>query len=78
MHVLVVPKEHVDSINSLESRHAGLLMQIYETIQAVARSERVEDTGFRVVVNNGKDADQTVRHLHYHVLAGRRMGWPPG
>jgi len=78
VHVLVIPKEHIGSISALEPRHAELVSQIHETIKAVARSEKVESNGYRVVVNNGRDADQTVRHLHYHVLGGRRMSWPPG
>ena len=78
VHVLVIPKEHVGSLMDLEGRHASLLSQIYEAIQAVARAEKVHDNGFRVVVNHGKDSGQAVAHLHYHVLGGRRLGWPPG
>lgn len=78
VHVLVIPKEHIESILALEPRHAGLLKEIHEAVQAVARSEKIADAGFRVVVNNGKNAGQAVRHLHYHVLGGRPMEWPPG
>jgi histidine triad (HIT) family protein len=75
-HVLVIPKEHIASLLQLESRHAAMLGELHATIQSVAREEKL--SGFRVVVNTGKDSGQTVDHLHYHVLAGRRLAWPPG
>ena len=78
VHVLVIPKEHVASLMELRASHGPLLGQIHEAIQSVARSEKVDENGFRVVVNNGKDSGQAVSHLHYHVLGGRRLGWPPG
>ena len=78
VHVLVIPKEHIESLMALEARHAQLLSDIHGAIQAVARQEKVDVAGFRVVVNNGKDSGQAVGHLHYHVLAGRKLGWTPG
>ena len=78
VHVLVVPKEHIDNLMALEPRHAELLNDIHGLIQKVARHEGVDQTGFRVAVNNGKNAGQAVGHLHYHVLAGRKLSWPPG
>jgi histidine triad (HIT) family protein len=78
VHVLVIPKEHVPSVMHLESRHASLLGDLHQALQAVAKLEKADDRGFRVVINNGKDAEQTVAHLHYHLLAGRKLGWPPG
>jgi histidine triad (HIT) family protein len=78
IHVLVIPKEHIDNLMALEARHADVLMEIHQTIQAVARQEGVSEKGFRTVINNGKDSGQAVGHLHYHVLAGRKLGWPPG
>ena len=78
VHVLVIPKEHIGSLMALESRHADLIADIHEVLQAVARQEKAEEQGFRVVVNNGKDSGQAVGHLHYHILAGRKLGWPPG
>lgn len=78
VHVLVIPKEHIPALMSLGSRHNALLSAIHETIQAVARLEKVDQSGFRVAVNNGTDAGQAVGHLHYHVLGGRPLSWPPG
>ena len=78
VHVLVIPKEHIDNLLALEPRHAEVLADIHLTVQKVARQEGAAEKGFRVVVNNGKDSGQAVGHLHYHVLAGRKLGWPPG
>jgi histidine triad (HIT) family protein len=78
VHVLVIPKEHIESLMALETRHSDTLAEIHQSVQAVARQEKVDEKGFRLVVNNGKDSGQAVGHLHYHVLAGRKLGWPPG
>jgi histidine triad (HIT) family protein len=78
VHVLIIPKEHISSLMDLDKRHEPLLGEIHKAVRDVARQEKADQTGFRLVVNNGKDADQSVAHLHYHVLAGRKLGWPPG
>ena len=78
VHVLVIPKEHIESLLALDVRHAAVIAEMHQSIQAVARQEKADEKGFRVVVNNGKDSGQAVGHLHYHVLAGRKLGWPPG
>ncbi|WP_419948462.1 HIT domain-containing protein [Candidatus Palauibacter sp.] len=75
VHVLVVPREHVPSVAALPS--GGLGGELLLACAQVARSESLED-GFRVVTNTGEDGGQAVPHLHFHVLGGRRMGWPPG
>src|SRR5882672_3773406 len=73
VHILVIPKEHIDNLMALEARHTDILADIHATIQKVARQEGIAEKGFRVAVNNGKDAGQAVGHLHYHVLAGRKL-----
>lgn len=78
VHILVIPKDHIESLLELEPRHAAVLSEIHSTIQLVARKENISVGGFRVVVNNGKDSGQAVAHLHYHVLGGRALAWPPG
>ncbi len=78
VHVLVIPKQHIPSLLELKPEHAALLSEIHQTIQKVARKEKVDGTGFRMVVNNGKDSGQAVSHIHYHVLGGRGLNWPPG
>jgi histidine triad (HIT) family protein len=78
VHVLVIPKPHIPSLLELKPEHAAVLTEIHQMIQRVARKEKVDATGFRVVVNNGKDSGQAVSHIHYHVLGGRGLNWPPG
>ena len=78
VHVLVIPKEHIESLLAVEDRHAAVIADIHQVIQVVTRQEKAAANGFRVVVNNGKDSGQAVGHLHYHILAGRKLGWPPG
>ena len=78
VHVLVIPKAHIDNVMALEPSHKDCLFDLHRTIQTVARQEDIVTKGFRTVVNNGKDSGQAVGHLHYHVLAGRPLRWPPG
>jgi histidine triad (HIT) family protein len=76
-HVLVVPKEHIPSLEALGERHAALLARLVAAVNEVAREDGVAG-GFRVVTNIGRVAGQSVDHLHLHVLGGRRLTWPPG
>jgi len=75
-HVLVVPKQHVPSLN--EKPAADMLGRLLLFAQAVADGEGLADRGYRVVINTNADGGQTVFHLHVHVLGGRGMRWPPG
>jgi histidine triad (HIT) family protein len=77
-HVLVVPKEHVESVATITAEHGDLLAQMIATAQAVARQEGIAESGYRLVFNVGDDALNSVPHLHLHVLGGKRLGWPPG
>jgi histidine triad (HIT) family protein len=74
-HVLVVPRKHVARLSELEDEPLGA--QLLQTVRRVARKGGVGDN-FRLVVNNGDGAGQTVPHLHLHVLGGREFAWPPG
>lgn len=75
VHVLVIPRKHVASL--ADSVDPATLGQLLALAAEVARTEGL-DGGFRVVINTGPDAGQTVSHLHAHVLGGRNMAWPPG
>jgi len=77
VHVLVVPKEHLGSVEDVGSGQADLLGALFDAIRAVAAKEGVTETGYRVVTNVGVDAGQLVHHLHFHVLGGRSLRWPP-
>jgi histidine triad (HIT) family protein len=78
IHVLVVPRQHVTNAGELAAEHGDLLAEMFLTAQAVARSQGIADSGYRLVFNVGEDALNSVPHLHLHVLGGRQMGWPPG
>lgn len=77
-HVLVIPREHVQDAAALTAEHGALLADVFTTAQAVARAEGVDGSGYRLVFNVGEDANNSVPHLHLHVIGGRRLGWPPG
>ena len=77
MHVLVIPKKPIDKLANAEEDDAPLLGHLMLVAKRVARDEGYGDA-FRLVVNNGEGAQQTVFHLHVHVLAGRALHWPPG
>lgn len=77
-HVLVIPREPIPSVDALTDEHAQLLGRIWTVIPKVARDLGIAESGYRVVVNCGSHGGQTVDHLHYHILGGRQMQWPPG
>lgn len=77
-HVLVVPRDHIDDASRVGSEHADLLAELMTTAQEVARTDGIDESGYRLVLNVGDDALNSVPHLHLHVLGGRRLGWPPG
>ncbi len=77
-HVLVIPKEHIATINDLRPDHAALVGELYLAAQEVARLEGLTESGYRTVMNCGRDAGQAVFHIHLHVLGGRPLSWPPG
>lgn len=75
VHVLVIPKAHVASLDA--ATDAAMLGHVVHLAAEVARAEGLAETGYRVVTNIGSDGGQSVAHLHFHVLGGRAMGWPP-
>jgi histidine triad (HIT) family protein len=77
-HVLLIPKEHLTSAADVEERHADVLADLFHAAKQVARAEGVDDAGWRLVTNVGREGGQHVFHLHLHLLGGRPMGWPPG
>jgi histidine triad (HIT) family protein len=77
-HILLIPKEHVPSARDLTDRHAAVLIELMRTAADLAKTEGVDESGWRLLTNVGSDALQSVHHLHFHLIGGRRMGWPPG
>lgn len=76
VHVLVIPRQHVASLN--EATDAAQLGKLSLLAAEIARAEGIAESGYRTVINTGPDAGQTVFHVHLHLLGGRDMGWPPG
>jgi histidine triad (HIT) family protein len=77
-HALVIPRAHIASLSAAEEADEALLGHLLRVASRVAHSVGHPGGGFRTVINNGADAGQTVFHIHVHVLAGRRLSWPPG
>jgi histidine triad (HIT) family protein len=75
-HVVIVPREHVASLN--DAGDAALIGRLSLAAAKIARTEGVAESGYRTVVNTNRDAGQTVFHIHLHLLGGRRLTWPPG
>jgi histidine triad (HIT) family protein len=77
VHVLVIPKKEIASIDALRPEDGAVLSHLWLVIPKIAKQLGLSD-GYRVVVNCGRDAGQTVDHLHFHLLGGRPLSWPPG
>jgi len=75
-HILIIPKKHIGSLDDVSD--SNLLGQMMAMAAALARQEGIAKTGYRTVINAGKDGGQSVDHLHIHLLGGRQMTWPPG
>ena len=78
MHVLIVPRRHIASLNELTPEDDGLVGRLVRTAATLAKAHGYGERGYRTVFNCNADAGQTVFHIHLHLLAGRTMTWPPG
>ncbi len=78
VHILVIPKQHIQSVMDLNDKNISITLNIFDAIKKVAAQAGIDKDGFRVVTNIGANGGQTVGHLHYHVLGGRSLQWPPG
>ncbi|MFR8103698.1 MAG: histidine triad nucleotide-binding protein [Clostridia bacterium] len=74
IHVLVIPKKHIDSINQLSKDDELLVGKIYIVIQKIAKEMQIAEDGYRVIVNCGENGGQEVKHLHFHLLGGKKLG----
>ncbi len=77
-HILLISKTHLPSALYVGEEDMPLLARMYSVSADLAHAEAIDETGYRLVVNVGRDGGQTVDHLHMHMLGGRAMGWPPG
>lgn len=78
VHILIVPNRHVVSVNELEPDDEALIGRLFSVARNLAAQEDIAASGYRIVVNTGPDAGQSVFHFHIHLLGKRRMHWPPG
>src|SRR5450432_2988982 len=77
-HIVVVPRQHIANSAALDASHALLAGRLIVAAAQIAREQNLVGSGYRIVTNTGKDGGQTVGHLHFHLLGGRAMTWPPG
>ncbi len=77
-HILLIPKEHVVSAAALADDHADMLVDLMRSAAHLADAEGLRERGWRLVTNVGDEAGQSVHHLHFHLIGGRKMTWPPG
>lgn len=78
VHLLIVPNEHIPELVDLQPAQARVIGDMVHAASVLAEREGVAESGFRLVMNSGADAGQSVDHVHLHLLGGRRMAWPPG
>ncbi len=78
VHIVIIPKEHIDSVMLLKDEHKSLTGHIFIKAQEIAKKYGIAETGFRLVNNCGNDGGQSVMHIHFHLLGGRSLQWPPG
>ena len=78
VHVLIVPRKCIPRLAESDAAHADLLGRMLLATRAIAEKLGVIESGYRIVINNGRDAGESVPHLHIHLLAGRALTWPPG
>ncbi len=78
VHILVIPKKHIPDLASATEGDSALLGELLLSARSIAKQLDLDRSGYRVVINNGESAGQTVSHLHLHILSGREFAWPPG
>ncbi|MCK4816520.1 histidine triad nucleotide-binding protein [bacterium] len=76
IHILVIPKQHVDTVDQLTDM--SVVADLFQVMKKIAAEKGLDKSGYRIVVNHGADAGQAVPHLHFHLLGGRKLSWPPG
>lgn len=78
VHIVIIPKEHFDDLNCIKEDQAQILGHIFIVAKKIAQSLGIAKSGYRVVTNCGEQGGQTVEHIHFHLLGGRMLQWPPG
>ncbi len=78
VHILIIPKQHIEKISDLDEQKKNIVSNLILTANSLARDNKIDKQGYRLVFNCGPDAGQLVFHIHLHLLGGRKMAWPPG
>jgi len=78
IHILIIPKDHISTLNDLEEKHTQTMGEIFLAAKKIASEKGISESGYRTIFNCNKDGQQTVFHIHLHLIAGRQMTWPPG
>ena len=78
LHILIIPKKHIENILQISDDDTELIAKILKTINQISKEQNISESGFRIVINCNRDGGQTVPHLHFHLLGRRFMMWPPG
>jgi len=78
VHILVIPKKHIRSLVEMDENDKGIIGHLIYTAKDLATKHGISNKGFRMIVNSGLESGQSVWHLHFHVMGGRKMLWPPG
>lgn len=73
VHILVIPKKHISSINDINSENSFIVAEIFEAITEIVKNEGIKDSGYRVISNCGEDGCQSVEHLHFHIIGGKKL-----
>lgn len=78
VHIVIIPKTHISSANELDDSNSAVVGHIFAVAAKLAKEKGFAEKGYRIINNCGEHGGQTVQHLHFHLLAGRNLGWPPG
>lgn len=78
VHVLIIPKKHIKSLNDISDEDSKLIAHIFSVGKDIAKKLDIDEKGYRIVMNCGEDGGQEVKHLHFHLLGGKKFSWPPG
>jgi len=78
IHFLVIPKEHISSMNEINEGNSEIIAHIFVVINKLVKELNIHETGYRIINNCGKDGGQTVNHIHFHIMGQRELKWPPG
>lgn len=77
-HILIIPKKHISSLNELTDEDSKIVAHVFVVLKEIVKKLGIDKTGYRIVSNCGEDGGQSVPHIHFHVLGGRTLQWPPG